>query len=125
MQDEQKEAPEVANHTDVQLDEGLITGLTSAHYACLTVSQTQEAVNMFCSDNAIPKMLRVDPVKINFIAERLEVFCISNSITTLSLTRALVLSFLMENGVTPAQAPFQAKIMDMNNDGVCDFREIV
>ena len=125
VQDEQKETPEVADHTDVQLDEGLITGLTSANYACLTVSQRQEAVNMFCSDNAIPKMLRVDPVKIDFIAQRLEGFCISNSVTTLSLTGALVLSFLMENGVSPAQAPFQAKIMDMNNDGVCDFREIV
>ena len=91
-------------------------------YGNLTLDMAPKAINMLLNDQSVPRAAR-NKHKITQLARDLIGFCRQNGIQRLTLNRQQCLQFLSIREIPNAQHVVAA--IDKNNDGQCDFREIV
>ena len=92
-------------------------------YGMLNVRDWQKAVQMFMQDQGVPHVAKKQH-KVAEIAKELAKFCQRSGVQRLALSSNVLVQFLQNRGIG-AHAQHLARAMDKNNDGQCDFKEIV
>jgi len=91
-------------------------------YGNMTLNMWEKACQMLQQDPSIPTAAKRGN-KIKRIARELIAFCRQNGVLKLALTRQQCSQFFISRDIPNAKHVVAA--IDKNNDGVCDFREIV
>jgi hypothetical protein len=94
-------------------------------YAQLTVQQADQALDMLLRDQSVSPVVKQSQTKVQDTIDAIVNFCTKHNMERLVLPQTAVYQLLLDNGSDEHVARYLTQNMDQNNDGMCDFREII